>query len=199
MLERLALSRGVLVHPSAYGEDYSLLRNVLARQPQPSRRDRHSRQSRDDACPTARRRRSCCALQSSLGCRNEFRRQRVVRGPRSHDQTALADARMHAELWTDCKVLPAIAVRAAPVPVSRGGRPHGRFRLRGRRRRRRLSRVALAARERTRLGEAMRVPQHAQGAEHRARATLSRQDARRQSVAARVGQRLAAPEREAGA
>ena len=33
MLERLALSRGVLVHPSAYGEDYSLLRNVLARQP----------------------------------------------------------------------------------------------------------------------------------------------------------------------
>ena len=33
--------------------------------------------------------------------------------------TALADARMHAELWTDCKVLPAIAseLRRFPFPV----------------------------------------------------------------------------------
>ena len=34
LLERLGLSHGVLVHPSAYGEDYSLLRSVLALQPQ---------------------------------------------------------------------------------------------------------------------------------------------------------------------
>ena len=34
MLKRLGLSRGVLVHPSAYGEDYSLLLNALAAQPQ---------------------------------------------------------------------------------------------------------------------------------------------------------------------
>ena len=33
MLERLGMARGMLVHPSAYGEDYSLLRYVLARQP----------------------------------------------------------------------------------------------------------------------------------------------------------------------
>ena len=30
MLDRLGLSHGVLVHPSAYGEDYSLLFNALA-------------------------------------------------------------------------------------------------------------------------------------------------------------------------
>ena len=34
MLERLGLSHGVLVHPSAYGDDFSLLFDALAAQPQ---------------------------------------------------------------------------------------------------------------------------------------------------------------------
>ncbi|RCW70544.1 amidohydrolase family protein [Pseudorhodoferax soli] len=117
LLQRLGLARGVLVHASAYGKDHQLLLDALAARPdwrgvvvvQPG-----------DALPLA------------------GLRARGVRGARfSHRSGAanfagsasfndllalapqLADAGLHAELWTDCKVLPDIAaqLKALPLPV----------------------------------------------------------------------------------
>jgi predicted TIM-barrel fold metal-dependent hydrolase len=118
LLDHLGLSHGVLVHPSAYGDDFSLLFDALASQP---------------------------AWRGVVVCRAEGlsmlrglwdKRVRAARfshrsgaganfaGSASFDDLltlapALADAGLHAELWTDCKALPDIAgrLRELPVPV----------------------------------------------------------------------------------
>jgi predicted TIM-barrel fold metal-dependent hydrolase len=120
LLDRLGLGHGVLVHPSAYGGDFSLLLDALAAQPD---RLRGVVVLRADGPPVDLK---------------ELR-ERGVRGVRfSHrgggganfagsasfdDLIALAPrlaaARLHAELWTDTLSLPDIAdsLRAMPVPV----------------------------------------------------------------------------------
>lgn len=121
LLARLGLSHGVLVHPSAYGDDYSLLFDALAELPQL----RGIIVARPDGLPR---------LHGLKGMRGKG-----IRGLRySHRSGAgsnfagsasfddlqqmagtLADTGLHAELWTDCKVLPdiAAALRQLPVPV----------------------------------------------------------------------------------
>jgi predicted TIM-barrel fold metal-dependent hydrolase len=118
LLGRLGMAHGVLVHPSAYGDDRSLLIDTLASQPQ---------------------------LRGVMVLRAETRtplrglREQGVRGLRFSHRSgaganfagsaslqdlqslapAMADAGLHAELWTDAGVLPAIeqALRDLPVPV----------------------------------------------------------------------------------
>ncbi len=120
MLARQGLSHAVLVHGSAYGDDHSRLLAAL------------------DAHPHLRGVvvvRPGSPLMASLG----RLRARGVRGARFSHRSgaganfagsasiedlqalapALADAGLHAELWTDCQVLPDIApvLRALPFPV----------------------------------------------------------------------------------
>jgi predicted TIM-barrel fold metal-dependent hydrolase len=118
LLAGLGLTHGVLVHPSAYGEDFSLLLDTLAAHPQL---------------------RGVVVVGQQQGARLAGLQARGVRGARfSHRSGAasnfagsasfqdllalapkLADEGLHAELWTDCKVLTDIAdrLRALPVPV----------------------------------------------------------------------------------
>lgn len=118
LLRRLGLSHGVLVHPSAYGDDFSLLLDALERNANW---------------------RGVVVLRADTTTRIDTLRTRGVRGVRfSHRSGAganfagsasfddllalaprLAAAGLHAELWTDCRALPAIegALRALPVDV----------------------------------------------------------------------------------
>jgi predicted TIM-barrel fold metal-dependent hydrolase len=118
LLARLGLSNGVLVHPSAYGDDHSLLLHALAAQPAL---------------------RGVVVVRPGSPLALGGLHARGVRGARfSHrggaganfagsasfdDQRALApalaDAGLHAELWTDTASLPGIAaaIQALPVPV----------------------------------------------------------------------------------
>jgi predicted TIM-barrel fold metal-dependent hydrolase len=118
LLRRLGLTNGVLVHPSAYGDDHSLLLHALGAQPSL---------------------RGVVVVRPGSPLPLAGLRAQGVRGARfSHRSGAganfagsasiedlralapqLADAGLHAELWTDCRVLPAIAaeLRALPVPV----------------------------------------------------------------------------------
>lgn len=118
LLARLGLDHGVLVHPSAYGDDHSLLLHALQRNanlrgvvvvrpgsplPLAGLRARGVRAAR-------------FSHRSGAGAN--------FAGSASLDDLralapALADNGLHAELWTDCKVLPQIApaLRALPVPV----------------------------------------------------------------------------------
>lgn len=118
LLARLGLSHGVLVHPSAYGEDYALLFNALAALPQL----RGVIVARPGSLPSLKglRGKGVRALRYShrSGAGANFA------GSASFDDLtqmagSLADAGLHAELWTDCKVLPGIAqaLQALPVPV----------------------------------------------------------------------------------
>ncbi len=121
LLARLGLSNGVLVHPSAYGDDYSLLFDALAELPQL----RGVIVARPEGLAGLRelkglRDKGIRALRYShrSGAGNNFA------GSASFDDlqqmaATLADAGLHAELWTDCKVLPDIApaLRELPVPV----------------------------------------------------------------------------------
>ncbi len=118
LLAKLGLSNGVLVHPSAYGDDYSLLFDALAELPQL----RGVIVARPGTLPSLKglRAKGVRALRYShrSGAGNNFA------GSASFDDLlqmapALADAGLHAELWTDCKVLPDIApaLRQLPVPV----------------------------------------------------------------------------------
>lgn len=118
LLARLNLSHGVLVHPSAYGEDYSLLLDAL---------ERHANlrgvvvMRRDTAQPLERlRERGVRAARFS----HRSATGANFAGSASFDDLLalaprLADAGLHAELWTDTQALPAIAdhLRALPVPV----------------------------------------------------------------------------------
>lgn len=116
MLARLGLDHGVLVHPSAYGKDHSLLLHALAAQPAL---------------------RGVVVVQPGDPLALGGLRQRGVRGARFSHRSgpgtnfagsasfddlcelapALADAGLHAELWTDCKALPAIAPQLLGLPV----------------------------------------------------------------------------------
>ena len=117
LLARLGLAHGVLVHPSACGEDHTLLLDTLAAQPQL---------------------RGVVVMQAAAAPKLVGLRDKGVRAARFSQRSgagnflgsaslddllqmapALADAGLHAELWTDCKVLPTIAsqLRELPVPV----------------------------------------------------------------------------------
>ena len=119
---------GVLVHPSAYGDDYSLLLDALAAQPDAARRDRRAARQRLPRWPA-------CATQGVRGARFSHRSGAGANfaGSASFDDLLalaprLADAGLHAELWTDCQALPDIADAAARAAGAGGDRPHGRLR-----------------------------------------------------------------------
>lgn len=118
LLQRLGLSHGVLVHPSAYGDDFSLLFHAL---------ELHDRLRgvvvlRPDTLPVLDGLRDRGVRAARFSHRSGAGRN--FAGSASFDDLLalaprLADAGLHAELWTDCEALPAIAprLRELPVPV----------------------------------------------------------------------------------
>jgi predicted TIM-barrel fold metal-dependent hydrolase len=118
LLRRLGLAHGVLVHPSAYGDDHSLLLHALSAQPSL---------------------RGVAVVRPGSALPLADLRERGVRGARFSHRSgdsanfagsasfadlrelapALADAGLHAELWTDCRALTEIAgeIEQLPVPV----------------------------------------------------------------------------------
>lgn len=117
-LARMGLKHGALVHPSAYGTDHRLLLETLAAQPNL----RGVMVANPGTLPTLRglREQGVRALRFSArgGAASNFA------GSASFEDLQamagdLADAGLHAELWTDRHVLPGIAdaIRALPVPV----------------------------------------------------------------------------------
>lgn len=118
LLERLGLAHGVLVHASAYGADLSLLLETLAARPD----------WRGVIVTRAADKRPLAGLHARgvRGARFSHRSGAGgnFAGSASLDDLvalapALADAGLHAELWTDTAALPAVAdtLRALPVPV----------------------------------------------------------------------------------
>lgn len=121
LLDRLGLAHGVLVHPSAYGEDFSLLFDALASHPQL----RGVIVARPQAMPSLQ------GLQQLHGrgiraARFSHRSGAAANfaGSASFDDLLqmaprLADTGLHSELWTDTAMLPGIAdkLRHLPVPV----------------------------------------------------------------------------------
>jgi len=118
LLAGMGLSHGVLVHPSAYGEDHSLLLHALGSHPQlrgvivvrpggpPALGGLHARRVR------------AARFSHRSGAGANFAGSASF-GDLLQMAAPLADAGLHAELWTDCKVLPAIAsqLRKLPFPV----------------------------------------------------------------------------------
>jgi predicted TIM-barrel fold metal-dependent hydrolase len=116
LLRRLGISNAVLVLPSAYGDDHSLLLHTLA----------IHRKLRGVVVV-----RPGCLLpltglwdQGVRGARFSHRSGAGVNFAGSASfadlqavAPALADAGLHAELWTDCRVLPQIAAKIASLPV----------------------------------------------------------------------------------
>ncbi|MEY2953913.1 MAG: hypothetical protein RLZZ401_2000, partial [Pseudomonadota bacterium] len=116
LLGRLGLARGVLVHPSAYGADASLLFDTLAAQP--ALRGVLVARAGDPLDLAPLRQRGVRALRFSArsGAGANFS------GSASFDDLLtlaprMADAGLHAELWTDCTSLPALAGGIAQLPV----------------------------------------------------------------------------------
>ncbi len=118
LLDRLGLSHGVLVHPSAYGDDHRRVLAALAARP--------NWRGVLVATAAARPRLGGLREQGVRALRFSHRSGSAgnFTGAASWDDLralapALADAGLHAELWTDCQALPAIAdaLRALPVPV----------------------------------------------------------------------------------
>jgi len=115
LLGRLGLAHGVLVHPSAYGEDHSLLFDVLSLHPNlrgvivaQKRTSLALGRLRDQGVRGAR-------FSHRSGASN-------FAGSASFDDllalaSDLAAAGLHAEVWTDCKALPDIAARLRTLPV----------------------------------------------------------------------------------
>lgn len=116
VLESLGLGRSVLVHPSAYGTDYSLVLETLAVQP----RWRGVLVTAHAAPPTLRAWRAAGirGLRFSHRSAGNFAGSAVL-ADLQRLASAMADAGLHAELWTDSRALPEIApvLRALPVPV----------------------------------------------------------------------------------
>jgi len=118
MLSRLGMTHGVLVHPSAYGDDHSLLLDTLTACPNlrgvvvvQTATQLPLRQLRDQGVRAAR-----------FSCRSGAGKN--FAGSASWEDLcqlapALADAGLHAELWTDGQMLPLIAaqLKTLPVPV----------------------------------------------------------------------------------
>ncbi len=116
LLQRLGLSHGVLVHPSAYAGDHALLFDALAAQPQ--LRGVIVARPGDFASLEGLR------AKGVRGARFSHRSGGNFAGSASFDHLltlapALAKAELHAELWTDCRALPGIAadLRRLPLPV----------------------------------------------------------------------------------
>lgn len=118
LLDHLGLTNGVLVHPSAYGDDLSLLLDTLAARPN-LRGVIVTRPGMAHDLKGLRGRgvRAARFSHRSGGAAN-------FTGSASFDELlalapALAGAGLHAELWTDCKALPGIGalLRRMPVPV----------------------------------------------------------------------------------
>jgi predicted TIM-barrel fold metal-dependent hydrolase len=116
LLTRLGLSHGVLVQPSAYGEDHSLLLHALAARPG-LRGVIVTRPGGSPALEGLRQRGVRAARFSHRsGAGSNFA------GSASFDDllqlaTPLANAGLHAELWTDCAAFADIAARVARLPV----------------------------------------------------------------------------------
>lgn len=115
-LARLGLGRGVLVHPSAYGGDFSLLLDVLAQQPQ----------LRGVVGPLPGSTPDMASLRSRgvRALRFSHRSAGNYAGSATVDDLvrlapAMADAGLHAEMWSDCQALLAArdAITALPVPL----------------------------------------------------------------------------------
>ncbi|MBO9513139.1 MAG: amidohydrolase family protein [Variovorax sp.] len=117
LLRRLGLKHGVLVHPSAYGDDHSLLFHALAAQP--SLRGVVVVQAGSTARLADLRARGVRAARFShrSGAGANFAGSASLADLRAL-APALADAGLHAELWTDCKVLPEIADELRKLPVT---------------------------------------------------------------------------------
>lgn len=118
LLDRLGLAHGVLVHPSAYGSDFSLLLNALDAQPGLRGVVVATRGQPPDWRGLRARGVRAARFSHRSGAGANFA------GSASFDDLLglapdLAGAGLHAELWTDCKVLPDIAdsLRRLPVPV----------------------------------------------------------------------------------
>ena len=118
LLERLGLAHGVLVHPSAYGKDHSLLLHALSA----NAGLRGVVVAQADSAPDFRDLRARGVRGSRFSHRSGAGAN--FAGSASFDDLralapAMADAGVHAELWTDCKVLPDIAaeLKTLPVPV----------------------------------------------------------------------------------
>lgn len=118
MLARQGLSHAVLVHPSAYGDDHSRLLSALDRHP-------HLRGvvvvRPGSPLPLAGlRARGVRAARFShrSGAGTNFAGSAGIEDLRALTP-ALAEAGLHAEMWTDCQVLPEIAplLRALPFPM----------------------------------------------------------------------------------
>jgi predicted TIM-barrel fold metal-dependent hydrolase len=116
MLQRQGLSHGVLVHPSAYGTDFSLLLQALGRHSQL----RGVVVLRPGTLPTLQGLRAQGVRAARFSHRSGAGAN--FAGSASFDDLLalaprLAEAGLHAELWTDCKALPDIAERVAALPV----------------------------------------------------------------------------------
>ena len=118
LLAKLRLAHGVLVHPSAYGDDYALLLAALASEP----RLRGVIVTRNDSLTTLHGLRA----KGVRGARFSHRSGASANfaGSASFDDLlrmspSLAAAGLHAELWTDCRMLPEIAaaVEQLPIPI----------------------------------------------------------------------------------
>ena len=120
LLARLGLSHGVLVHPSAYGEDFSLLLHALDTHAnlrgvvvlRPEMLERGSLDLSDLRARGVRAARF--SHRSGTGAN--------FAGSASFDDLLslaprLADAGLHAELWTDTQALPGIASQLRGLPV----------------------------------------------------------------------------------
>lgn len=121
LLHRLGLAHGVLVQPSAYGSNHQLLLDGLAQSPD----------LRGVAVVRVQDAQLCAQLRQlrTGGVRGlRFSHRSGAGGNFAGSATlddlaalapAMADAGLHAELWTDCTALPLIAdaLRALPVPV----------------------------------------------------------------------------------
>lgn len=118
LLRRLGLRHGVLVHPSAYGDDHSLLLHALAAQP--TLRGVVVVRPGSPLPLAGLRERGVRAARFShrSGSGANFAGSASLQDLRDL-APALADAGLHAELWTDCTILPEIAdeLLRLPIPV----------------------------------------------------------------------------------
>lgn len=116
LLRRLGLSNGVLVHPSAYGDDHSLLLHALAAQP--------SLRGVVVVRPGSPLPLAGLRAQGVRGARFGHRSGTGANFAGSASMgdlrslaVALADAGLHAELWTDTRALVDIAQELRSLPV----------------------------------------------------------------------------------
>ncbi|BEP62290.1 amidohydrolase family protein [Variovorax sp. V213] len=116
LLRDLSLSNGVLVHPSAYGEDHGLLLDALAAFPM----------LRGVAVVRQEASKALCGLHGKGVRAARFSHRSGADGNFSGSASfadlcqlasTLADEGLHAELWTDCASLPGIAAQLARLPV----------------------------------------------------------------------------------